>query len=318
MSFDVVTLGEAMLRLSPPQGTSLVNATNLDVHVAGAEANVAVALSSLGRSVAWASRVPETDLGRRVVRDLAAAGVDVSHVSWDRSYRLGIYFVELDAGPKGVTVIYDRGESAAAAMSADDLPVRAMADATLVHLTGITPALSPSCREATEAAADAARASDTLLSVDVNYRAKLWPAGEAAKCLQRIATGADLVVCTAEDAGDLFGLTGDPVDVTARLADKLASDHTVVTTGADGAVCRHDGETIRVDATPTRVVDRLGAGDAFTAGVVDGLLDGDIEAGLQRGSVLAAAALAARGDQVAVSRRDLQRLLGPGGRRIDR
>lgn len=318
MTLDVLTFGEAMLRLSPPRGVPLTRATSLDLHVAGAEANVAVALSSLGRSVSWISRLPDNDLGRRVARDLTAAGVDVSHVRWEDSGRLGTYFVELGAGPKGVSVIYDRQDSTAAAISAHDLPTRAMAGARLIHLTGITPALSRSCREATEAAASAARDSETLLSVDINFRAKLWAAGDARKCLERVVAGADLIVCTAEDARDVFGIEGDPVEVAASLADGFGSAYTVVTNGAEGAVCWHDADAIRVEATPTDIVDRLGAGDAFTAGVIDGLLDGDVSEGLRRGSVLAAIALATRGDQVTVTRPELTQLLGPGGRRLDR
>ncbi|MEX0621205.1 MAG: sugar kinase [Solirubrobacterales bacterium] len=318
MTLDVLTFGEAMLRLSPPIGVPLARATNLDLHVAGAEANVAVALSSLGRSVTWVSRLPANDLGRMVSRDLAAGGVDISHVSSQESGRLGTYFVELGLGPKRVSVAYDRQGSTAAAMSTDDLPLQEMARARLIHLTGITPALSRSCREATEAAATAARDSESLLSVDINYRAQLWSAGDARECLDRIAAGADLVVCTAEDARDVFGLEGDSAEVAASLADRLGSSYTVVTNGADGAVCWHNADAIRVAATPTQIVDRLGAGDAFTAGVIDGLLDGDIGEGLRRGSVLAAVALATRGDQVGVTRAELTQLLEPGGRRLNR
>ena len=318
MTLDVLTFGEAMLRLSPPVGIPLAQTTSLDVHVAGAEANVAVALSSLGRSVAWMSRLPDNDLGRRVVRALAGEGVDTSHVGWEDSGRLGTYFVELGAGPRGVSVIYDREGSVAAAMSVRDLPAREMAQARLIHVTGITPALSRSCRETTEAAASAARESESLLSVDINYRAKLWSAEDARIRLEGVASGADLVVCTAEDARDVFGLDGDPTDVVAGLANRLATAYAVVTNGADGAICWHNGDSVRVEATHTRIVDRLGAGDAFTAGVIDGLLDGDIEEGMRRGSVLAAMALATRGDQVALTRPELTRLLDPGGRRLDR
>lgn len=318
MTLDVLTFGEAMLRLSPPTGVPLTRATNLAVHVAGAEANVAVALASLGRSVAWVSRLPDNDLGRRVARELTATGVDISHTRWEESGRLGTYFVDLGAGPKGGSVIYDRQGSAAAAISADDLPKRAMAESRLIHLTGITPALSPTCREATEAAADAARESESLLSVDINYRAKLWSTGEARRALEEVAAGADLVLCTAEDARDVFGLEGDPAEVAESLSDRLGSSYTVVTNGAEGAVCWHDGDAIRVQATPTDIVDRLGAGDAFTAGVIDGLLDVDVGEGLRRGSVLAALALATRGDQVSVARRELTKLLDAGGRRLDR
>lgn len=318
LTLDVVTFGEAMLRLSPPIGVGLTRAKSLDVHVAGAEANVAAALASLGRSVAWVSRLPANDLGRMVVRDLAGSGVDLSHVIWDEDGRLGTYFVELGSGPKGVTVTYDRRVSAASTMSANDLPRGEIETAKVLHVTGITPALSSSCRAATEVAVNTARESGTLVSIDINYRAKLWTVDEARSCLDRLADGADLLVCTSEDARDVFGLQGGPAELAASMGDRLGSAHTVITSGADGAVCWSDGGVVSVAATPTRIIDRLGAGDAFTAGVIDGLLDGDVAEGLRRGSFLAGVALATVGDQVTVERSELVKLLDGGGRRLNR
>lgn len=318
MTLDVLTFGEAMLRFSPPLAVPLARATNLEVHVAGAEANVAVALSSLGRSVAWISRLPENELGRMVARDLAASGVDVSDVGWQDSGRLGTYFVEPGRGPKGVSVIYDRRGSAAADMSVEDIGLDRFSRARLVHLTGITPALSKSCLDATSAAAEFVRGSDGLLSVDVNYRSKLWSTGDARRCLDDIAVGADLVVCTAEDAEDVFGQKGDLAEVAEGLADRFGSTYTVITSGGDGAVCWDGAGLIHVEAAATQIVDRLGAGDAFTAGVIDGLLDGDIGEGLRRGVALAAIALATRGDQVGMTRPELDALLDSGGRSLNR
>jgi len=315
---DGVTFGEAMLRFSLPIGVPLTRATNLEVHVAGAEANVAVALSSLGRSVAWISRLPDNDLGRMVARDLAASAVDISHISWEDAGRLGgTYFVELGPRPKGVSVTYDRQGSAAAAMSTDDLPPQEMAWARLIHLTGVTPALSRSCREATEAAATVARDSESLLSVDINYRARLWSAKDARRGLERIVAGTDLVVCTAEDARDVSASKATP-RTSARVWRTGWAAPTPWSRWSGWRRLLANTDAMCVEATPTHIVDRLGAGDAFTAGVIDGLLDGDIGEGLRRGSVLAAMALATQGDQIGVTRRELTQLLDRGGRRLSR
>ena len=122
MSFEVITLGEAMLRLSVPAGTPFEAADQLDLHVAGAEANTAIGLAQLGRSVTWVSSLPETPIGRRVSRELQAYGVDVSHVRWSGEERMGIYYVELAAPPRPVRVVYDRAGSTAAAMTPADFP----------------------------------------------------------------------------------------------------------------------------------------------------------------------------------------------------
>jgi 2-dehydro-3-deoxygluconokinase len=318
VSHDVFTFGEAMLRLSPPPGVPLDAAMNLDVHVAGSEANVAVALAALGRSVAWYSRLPDHRLGRRVARDLKSSDVDVSTVHWLQEERLGAYFVELDRGPRGVSVIYDRQQSAASTMTPSEIPWSIVAAARVVHLSGITPALSETCRDTALAVAEAAKASSSLVSLDVNHRARLWSGEEARVVLGEMAAGVDLLICTREDALTVFGISATPEDVAPELAERLESPNVVVTDGPQGAVLVRDGVTSRIEAWPTTLVDRLGAGDAFAAGVLDGFLDGDLEAGLQRGVVLAAAALSTSGDQVRIGRDELARILAGRDRGVDR
>ncbi len=318
MSHDVFTLGEAMLRLSPPVGVPLDSATSLDLDVAGSEANVAVALAALGRSVAWYSKLPDDRLGQRVTRDLRAAEVDISTVRWLEEGRLGTYFVELGGGPRGVSVIYDRQGSTASAMTPSEVPWATVAEARVVHLSGITPALSESCRDTALAVAEAAKASSSLVSLDVNHRARLWGTEEAREVLGMLGRGVDLLICTREDALTVFDVSAPPEDAAAILAERLESPNVVVTDGAQGAVLARDGTTRRVGAWPTTLLDRLGAGDAFAAGVLDGLLDGDLEGGLQKGVVLAAAALSTSGDQVRMGRDELDRILAGRERGVDR
>ncbi len=318
MTLDVLTLGEAMLRLSVPAGDRIEAATRLDLDVAGAEANTAIALAHLGRTVTWVSRLPESPLGRRVARELRAAGVDTSHVTWVPEARIGTYYVELAAPPRPVSVVYDRAGSAAADMTADDLPTDLIGSARVVHLTGITPALSAACRRLAMEMAELARAASCRLTIDVNYRAKLWAPEEARKALSEVALGADLVVITREDARDVFGLDGPPDAVAAETRKRLEAGTVVVTLGADGSLWDSDAGSGRVEAIPTTIVDRLGAGDAFTAGVIDGLLDDDLERGLRTGTILASLALGSRGDHVITTRAEVDRLLSGGGRGVDR
>jgi 2-dehydro-3-deoxygluconokinase len=318
MMFDVVTAGEALLRLSVPAGSGLESERSLAVHVAGAEANFAVALARLGHRVAWVSRLPANTLGRRVAHTLTGNGVDLSHVDWEDGGRLGTYFVELNAPPRPVSVLYDRKDSSASHLSPDDVPIDAIAESGVAYLSGITPALSESCRRAASAMAAAARESAALWCVDVNYRAKLWSPDVARSHLEPLVSGADLLICTREDAADVFDIEGAPMEVLDALEAATGAARVVVTLGADGAVWKDNDGKGAVPAVPATIVDRLGAGDAFAAGVIDGLLDGDLQRGVAQGVVLGALALGTDGDQVATSREELETLLASEGRRVDR
>ncbi len=314
----MVTFGESMLRLSVPSGTRLEVTSHLDLDVAGAEANTAIALAQLGRRVTWVSRLPDGPLGRRVLRDLRASGVDVSHVSMVAGGRMGVYYVELSAPPRPVSVVYDRAGSAASAMTADDFPFDLLETASLVHLTGITPALSPECRDLTLQVADRVRSSSIRLSIDVNYRSKLWPPEQARDSVTEIASGADLVVLTREDARDVFDITGEPEEVAERARKMLETERLVLTLGEGGSLWATEGGLGAMAAFPTSIVDRLGAGDAFVAGVIDGLLDDDLEGGIRTGTALASLALSVQGDHVAATRDEIERMIEGGSRSVDR
>lgn len=315
---EIVTFGEAMLRLSVPPGQPLTSASAVDLHVAGSEANVAITLGNLGHEVSWVSKLPDGPLGRRVISTLRGAGVDCSHVQIVPDSRLGVYYVELQPQPLPTRVIYDRGDSAASAFGTSDIPWDLVEEADVVHLSGITPALSPTCLEASLAIADRVREADQLLSVDVNYRAKLWDVDEAASALSKLMTNASLLVCTSEDAHQLFGASGQPHVTAAELADRFQVSRVVITSGEDGAWWKHDDSGGHIPAMDVTVIDRIGAGDAFVAGVLDGVLDDDLETGVLRGTALAAMALATRGDHPSVSRTELEDLLAGPARRVDR
>ncbi len=313
---DVFTFGEAMIRFSVPAGRHLETAPSFAVDVAGAELNVAVALARIGREVVWWSRLGGGPLARRIRDRLAVAGVDGSTVVVDDSGRVGTYYVELHRPPRPTAVVYDRAGSAAAAMSPDMVPWDRVESARWVHVSGITPALSRSCLETTRAVVERARSVGIPVSFDVNYRAKLWSATAAAPVLAEFVRAADLVLCTREDAETVFGISGQPEAVCDELA--RWSPSVVVTDGERGAWWRHGERGGHVEALRVAVLDRLGAGDAFAAGVIDGMLDGDLAVGVRRGTVLAAVALTTEGDQVVVTRGEIEALVSGWGRRVDR
>jgi 2-dehydro-3-deoxygluconokinase len=182
---EVVALGEAMLRLTPPNYRRLEQADCFEVEVGGAELNTAVGLVRLGRAVAWVSRLPDQPLGRLVLNRARAAGVDVSAVQLTPGGRVGLYFLEQGAAPRPGSIIYDRHDSAMAQLRPGQFDWPSLfAGARWFHVTGITPALSPTAAEAVREALHAARSAGLTVSMDVNYRAKLWSLEQARRWLQ--------------------------------------------------------------------------------------------------------------------------------------
>src|SRR5437764_76563 len=166
MSFDVVTFGEAMVRLSPPNFRRLEQARSLDVQVGGAELNTAVGLARLGRSSAWVSRLTDNALGRLIANHTREAGVSTDHVVWTKEDRVGVYYVEFGAAPRASSVLYDRKGAAIANVKPGMIDWgRVFAGVKWFHVTGITPALSASSAAVTREALAAARAAGAGTSV---------------------------------------------------------------------------------------------------------------------------------------------------------
>src|SRR5438874_6594378 len=184
MPFDVITFGEAMIRLNPPNFGRLETARSLDVQVGGAELNTAVALARLGRRAAWVSRLTNNPLGRLIANQASEAGVRTEHILWTNDDRVGVYFLEFGAAPRASSVLYDRKGAAIAGIKPGMVSwAKVFAGAKWFHVTGITPALSPSAAETTREALQAARAAGLGISIDLNYRAKLWTQEEAGRCV---------------------------------------------------------------------------------------------------------------------------------------
>jgi 2-dehydro-3-deoxygluconokinase len=328
MPSDLVAFGEAMVRLSPPNFRRLENAHTLDVQVGGAELNTAVALARLGRSAAWVSRLTDNPLGRLVANRAREAGVAVDHVLWTPEDRVGVYFVEFGAAPRASGVLYDRKGAAIANVRPGMVPWKAVfAGARWFHVTGITPALSPGAAEATREALEATRAAGVGVSIDLNYRAKLWTEEEAGRCMAWLMPSCDVLITTEEDAERVFGVAGqDYADVAAQLARRFSlkavavtlRDNPLVWRNGWTAVAWQDGRLLRTRSYEVEIVDRLGAGDSFAAGLIHGLLDGDLQKGLDYGVAASAIKHSIPGDFAWVTRAEVEALLKGSGLRISR
>jgi 2-dehydro-3-deoxygluconokinase len=294
---SVSTLGEAILRLSVKGGDRLEDASTYEVHVAGAEANVAFALARIGVPCRWTSVLPRNILGRRVASTLSSGGVDISTVRWVDDARLGMYFVEFAPSPRTTQVVYDRTGSAMANARVADFDWDQVFDATAFHVTGISFALSPSARGVAHHAVTEAHRRGLAVSFDVNYRRQLWDRDDAADTIRSIAPLLKLLICPAGDAAHLFGVEGTHREVAEKLRSELGPQFVVVTDGPTGAAGAGEGATIQQPAYQVDVVEPIGAGDAFAAGVLWGLLtENSLQEGLERGVAMAALKMTLRGD----------------------
>lgn len=318
MPYDLTTLGETMLRISTPPGTPLETAATAHLHAAGAESNVAAALAGLGHRVAWASVLPDTPPGRFIANALRVTGVDLSLVHWTDAGRQASFYVELEPPPAPVRVTYDRADSVASKMSLDQVDWSRLLDTRLLHLTGITPALSAGCLAITQQAVRRAKEQGVPVSFDVNYRRKLWRPADARDAILPLIQEIELLFVGQSDAAEVFGITGTPEEQLNDLANLTHAKKIVLTIGEEGTISYDAGTIRRQPAQPTAILDRLGAGDALAAGVIHGWLEGDFARGLKAGAALAALALRRHGDIVRCSRKELDALLATSSPRPSR
>lgn len=268
MSYDVITLGETMLRLSPPNLLRIEQATHYESHIGGSESNVAIGLARLGTSVTWISRMTDNALGHSIVNGIRAHGVDTSQVVWTKEDRVGLYFYEEGKAPRGGTVIYDRANSAISKMTPSELPQQLFQDnqAKLLHLSGITLAIGENAAETTYKAAELAKEAGYLLSFDINYRSLLSSPQEAVEVCHALASMADIIFLPLRDAQLLYGTSDTPQEAVTAMSEKYAQASIVMTLSAKGAIAKKDDEIIKQEAFQAEEVGRLGGGDAFVAG----------------------------------------------------
>ena len=328
MPYDVVTFGEAMIRLSPPNFRRLEQARSLDLQVGGAELNTAVGLARLGRSSAWVSRLTNNPLGRLVANQAREAGVSTEHVLWTNEDRVGLYFLEFGAAPRASSVIYDRKGAAIANLKPGMAPwAKIFAGVKWFHVTGITPGLSPGAAETTREALVAAKAAGVQTSIDLNYRVKLWSPAEAGKCMAELMRHCDVLITTEEDTERVFGIKGKNYEEAAALTAQrfglkivaiTLRENPLVWKNSWTAIAYQNGTMLRTRTFEVEIVDRLGAGDSFAAGLIHGLLDGDLQKGLDFGVAASAIKHSIPGDFNWITREEVESLLKGGGLRISR
>ena len=297
--YDLVAFGEAMIRLSPPDFKRLEQTTTLDLNIGGAELNVAVGVSRLGLKSAWVSRLPDNALGRMIANKARELGVDVSPVIWEKEGRAGLYFLEFGATPRPSSVVYDRANSSFSNIQPGQIDWDKILKSTrCLHLTGITPAVSPSSAAAALEAVQIAKAAGCRVSLDLNYRAKLWSPEQARKTLAPMMDFVDILITTKGDTRTILGIEADD---DLALAEMLLAKYPIQMV----AVSYREGDTVwqcrfsaiaatreKTYATRTyqiEIVDQVGRGDSFAAGFLYGVIGkNDLQRGLDWGVAFAA------------------------------
>jgi len=327
---DVVTLGEVMVRLSPPYDVPLEAAAALRPDTGGSEFGMAGALARLGTHVAWVSKLPDSPPGRLIYHAGCLHGIDMSYVVWaplarngrggppgqgsgpSPSARTGLYFVEYLRERGRITVRYDRERSAVTELAADEVQWPIFRSAKLVHLSGITPALSGSCAELVQRAVAEAKAGGAAVSFDLNYRSLLWPPQQARRALEPLLSSATLLIATRTDLLTVFGITGEPQTLAREVRRRFGCEVAALTLGPDGAIVWDGARFYEWVGVPCEEVDRFVAGDCFAAGLIDGFLRGDLELGVKRGGAMAALKHSIPGDMFWADEGDISRVRPAG------
>ncbi|WP_089966526.1 sugar kinase [Lihuaxuella thermophila] len=313
---DVVTIGETMVMFTPQTTGLLRYAKNFTLSYAGAETNVAIGLSRLGHRVGWISQVGQDELGESLISFVRGEGIDVSQVKKHPTAPTGLYIKEY-LNQKEVRIYYYRHQSAASMMDRRNIDTDYISRAKFLHITGITPALSGSCREMIFEAIDAAKVHGVKVVFDPNYRAKLWDAETAKPVLLEIAARSDIILPGIDEARLLLGKS-DPEEIANDLF-HLGAQLVVVKLGPEGAYYQSKKEVGFVAGFPVdEVVDPVGAGDAFAAGFLSGLLEGlSLESAVQRGNAAGALVVMVRGDYEGLPQREtLMRFMKASGQDV--
>jgi 2-dehydro-3-deoxygluconokinase len=296
---ELVTFGEAMLRLTPPSNQPLAQAKSFDVYVGGAELNVAVAAAKLGVASRWVSRLPENPIGHIIADRAQEQGVDISCISWTPEGRAGIYYVEVGAEPGTTNVTYDRSGSAMARVGRGMIDwKRALSDARWFHVSGITPALSESAAQAMVEGIQAAERLGLTISYDLNFRPKLWRPERARAAQETLFRYVDVLIASEDGARLVFSAPDYTAEELARgIQDRYGITTVAITVRNSkrtrnatwSAIVVSEGETHGAPTFECEVIEPIGAGDAFTAGLIYGRLQGEPwDVAARHGAVLAA------------------------------
>ncbi len=340
--YDLITLGETMLRLSPPDFMRLEQTGSFTVRPGGAELNVAVACARLGLSSCWVSRLPDQPLGWLVRNKAREQGVSDAGIVWaPAGERVGLYYTEFGASPRASKVIYDRAGAAVTRLKPGDVDWDTLFEGSRhFHTTGITPALSESCAAVVAEALQAAKRHGLSVSYDLNYRSKLWGPDEARAVQEPLMEYVDLLITTEEDTRVVFGIEAEgqaddqfaAVDATSYakvaglLAERYAFEAVCITLRENPsvwfnswtAIAWHQGRIITDVKREVEIVDRVGGGDSFAGGFIYGYLTEGVEYGLKFGNAFSAIKHSIPGDFAWISRDEVEAVLRGAGLRVQR
>ncbi len=293
----VVTFGEVMLRLQPYDYLRFVQADSFEATFGGGEANVAVSLANYGADVNFVTKLPKHSIGQMAVNSLRKYGVGTDKITRGGE-RVGIYFLEKGASQRGSVCIYDRANSAIQQASESDFNWAEIFDGVdWFHFTGITPALGENCVNLCIKACEAAKAAGVKISCDLNYRGKLWTKPEAQAAMTKICKYVDVCISNEEDAHDVFGISAEDTDVTSgklnkegyksvakQLSDKFGFEKVAITLRESISAFDNNWSAMLYDVASDEycfsksyslhIIDRVGGGDSFGAGLIYSLLSG--------------------------------------------
>ncbi|MCI8443067.1 MAG: sugar kinase [Provencibacterium sp.] len=290
---EVVTLGETMAVMAPAEPGPLRYVHEYRLKMAGAESNLAVGLCKLGHSAGWISRLGEDEMGYYLLGAIRGEGVDTGNVQMDAQHRTGLMLKQTGSGE--TKVFYYRENSAASCLSPEDLQEEYLAGASILYLTGITPALSESCEQAARKMADYAAKSGIPLGFDPNIRKKLWTGRDFRPLLRELLFSSRIALLGLDEAEELLG-SREPQAIAALLREKGAA-FIAIKDGGHGAWVADRQRLLKIEPFPCRTVDSIGAGDAFNAGFLSGILEGrDLKSCGRMGAIAGAMATETLGD----------------------
>ena len=334
----IVTMGEIMLRLSTPNNEKFIQADEFDINYGGGEANVAVSLANYGHDAEFVSALPKNPIGDAAIATLRKYNVGTKHISRSGE-RVGIYFLETGSAMRASNVVYDRANSSISTAKADEFDFdEIFKDADWFHFTGITPAVSDSAAKLTEVALKAAKKAGVTVSVDLNFRKKLWSSEKAKRIMTNLMQYVDVCIGNEEDAEKVLGFKPGNTDVTAgelelngyvdifnQMCDQFKFKYVISSlresfSASNNAwsACIMDGATREFYHSKkyhiTPIVDRVGGGDSFAAGLICGLCDKkDFKSALEFAVAASALKHTIPGDFNLVTREDVEGLAGGDG-----
>ena len=288
----VVTFGEIMMRLQPQNNDRFLQAKSFDIVFGGGEANVAVSLSQLDNEVSFLTALPKNDLGKSCEMELKKWGVDTSKIIKNNN-RLGIYFCEKGYGVRPSIVIYDRENSAFSNLSKEDINIeKVLKNVEWFHFTGITPAINDNLADILVNILEYCKKNNIIVSCDLNYRAKLWTREKAKKVMSNLMQYVDVLIANEEDCSDVFGIHASETNIEngklsidgyksiCKSVEEMFNIKTVAITLRESfsasvngwsALLMQNGEFFVSEKYNLHVLDRVGGGDSFSAGLIDAL-----------------------------------------------